>query len=326
MAKVERHFGICQACLGEFHVHNSKMVLHGYKRPGHGYIEGDCVGVGHPPYELSCELQKKLVVDYTHHIATLHKEINRIEAPSFKDNLFVDGPYNPGRGMYEQVEIPSTDPRWERKRRLIVANKRSSQKELQWKIDQWKAAIQNWQLRSVRSFEEIQEQVKAHREAAAGTRQRALEAKQVAMIANLQKRIDAALKGMSADYLKALKKGELDALWLSTEWGVQNRLKSLYEMVTSGLAKMVFDGKIGAFEKAADALGRPQVIRGLGMVDAHDALYVNRKPSRHGDYISLPEFGAGGEWADSSEGRRFRPGPTWLRAREGMIAYFGGRK
>jgi hypothetical protein len=31
------------------------MVHHGYQRPGHGYIVGDCFGVGHQPYEKSNE-------------------------------------------------------------------------------------------------------------------------------------------------------------------------------------------------------------------------------------------------------------------------------
>lgn len=31
------------------------MVLHGYERPGYGYIVGDCFGVGYPPWELSPE-------------------------------------------------------------------------------------------------------------------------------------------------------------------------------------------------------------------------------------------------------------------------------
>jgi hypothetical protein len=30
-----------------------QMVHHGYERPGHGYIEGDCYGVGWAPFELS---------------------------------------------------------------------------------------------------------------------------------------------------------------------------------------------------------------------------------------------------------------------------------
>lgn len=319
---VTRHFGICQACLGEFHVHNRKMVLHGYKRPGTGYIEGDCVGVGHPPYELSCELQKALVTGHRKRIADLQKDIAKLSSPTFAEPLMVDGPYNSQIRGYDQVKVSSNDHRWDYKRRLLIGQWGSLARQLQHNVDRWEAMIKDWKVRPVRSFEEIQEQVKAQREAAAGARQRALADKQKKMIESLQKRIDSTLKGMATDYQKALKKGELNALWLSTEWGVQNRLKSLYEIVTTGLTKMVFDGKFGAYDKAADALGRPQVIRGLGMVDAHDTLYVIRKPSRHGEYVSLPGFGAGGEWVDSSEGRRFRPGPTWLSAREGMMRFF----
>lgn len=34
---------------------SSVMVLHGYKRPGDGWIQGECPGVGSLPYELSCD-------------------------------------------------------------------------------------------------------------------------------------------------------------------------------------------------------------------------------------------------------------------------------
>lgn len=56
--------GTCQAC---FNVQVTKntggrgqlaMVLHGYSRPGHGWIVGDCAGHGVQPYELSCEHTK----------------------------------------------------------------------------------------------------------------------------------------------------------------------------------------------------------------------------------------------------------------------------
>lgn len=54
--------GTCQAC---FRRHSTRqpfaylqMVHHGYERPGTGWIVGDCIGVGHEPYELSCEQTK----------------------------------------------------------------------------------------------------------------------------------------------------------------------------------------------------------------------------------------------------------------------------
>lgn len=48
--------GECQICQRR-HILDSRgnLVLHGYQRPGHGYIVGDCFGVGHPPWEVSSD-------------------------------------------------------------------------------------------------------------------------------------------------------------------------------------------------------------------------------------------------------------------------------
>jgi hypothetical protein len=56
---------MCPACFGMFKLtpktkHGSDksmpgMVLHGYKRPGTGYIDGNCFGQDWPPFELSPE-------------------------------------------------------------------------------------------------------------------------------------------------------------------------------------------------------------------------------------------------------------------------------
>ena len=207
------------------------------------------------------------------------------------------------------------------KRRLLISNWGSLAREMQRDVDQWEAMIRDWKVRPVRSFEEIQEQVKAQREAAAGTRQRALADKQKKMIESLQKRIDAALKGMAADYQKTAKKGSLDALWLSTDWAAPNRLKSLYEMVSSGLLKLRDDGRMD-IGTAAEALSRPAVIRGLGLADQHDVLRLVRKELSRGGYReSFP--GWDGPWVDAAGGSRVqKPSETHLRAREGMMAYF----
>lgn len=54
-----RHLGHCQICEGEFKLHEGNLVHHGYRRPGYGYIVGDCYGVAHLSYQKSCELVKK---------------------------------------------------------------------------------------------------------------------------------------------------------------------------------------------------------------------------------------------------------------------------
>lgn len=61
-----KHTGSCQAC-GRVHALTAAktMVHHGYERSGDGYLHGDCAGVGHPPYELSCELTKSWLVSVT---------------------------------------------------------------------------------------------------------------------------------------------------------------------------------------------------------------------------------------------------------------------
>lgn len=56
--------GACQACLRDFVVKDNpstlkqSIVLHGYERPGSGYIVGICPGTGVAPFELSCEYTK----------------------------------------------------------------------------------------------------------------------------------------------------------------------------------------------------------------------------------------------------------------------------
>lgn len=53
--KTTRYIGNCQGCEADHKLRANLLVHHGYERPGHGRIEGDCPAVGCPPYELSCE-------------------------------------------------------------------------------------------------------------------------------------------------------------------------------------------------------------------------------------------------------------------------------
>ena len=55
--------GTCQACFNQQKLPGGMLSLHGYQRPGVGFIQGRCPGVGYPPYEESCELVKTFRVD-----------------------------------------------------------------------------------------------------------------------------------------------------------------------------------------------------------------------------------------------------------------------
>lgn len=58
--------GTCGCCFGNFKLTKKArhgkdknlpgMVLHGYERPGHGFINGNCLGQDWPPFELSKEI------------------------------------------------------------------------------------------------------------------------------------------------------------------------------------------------------------------------------------------------------------------------------
>lgn len=53
-----RDRGECQICEGKFSMLGGKLGHHGYKRPGCGYIVGDCMGVAHAPYPATDALVK----------------------------------------------------------------------------------------------------------------------------------------------------------------------------------------------------------------------------------------------------------------------------
>lgn len=48
----------CQICEGTFACHNGCLGHHGYKRPGWGFIVGDCMGVDHKPFPATDALVK----------------------------------------------------------------------------------------------------------------------------------------------------------------------------------------------------------------------------------------------------------------------------
>lgn len=50
-----RYVGTCAVCEGRVKVRDGNLVHHGYRRPGHGYIVGDCFGVGRTPHEPSSQ-------------------------------------------------------------------------------------------------------------------------------------------------------------------------------------------------------------------------------------------------------------------------------
>jgi len=76
-----RFLAHCQICGNEQKVRNGRMVSHGYQRPWEGSGNmGDCGGVGHVPYEVSCDRLKELVVEEQSHQAALNESIAQLKS------------------------------------------------------------------------------------------------------------------------------------------------------------------------------------------------------------------------------------------------------
>ena len=78
--KTTRFIGNCQICERDQKLHVGRMVHHGYKRPGDGFILGDCPGVGQDPYEVSCDLVKSYRAGVEGRLANLESYLANLKA------------------------------------------------------------------------------------------------------------------------------------------------------------------------------------------------------------------------------------------------------
>jgi len=53
--RTRENTGTCAACWGNYKLTSGRLVLHGYERPGYGYIKGQCFGVDSQPIEMSVD-------------------------------------------------------------------------------------------------------------------------------------------------------------------------------------------------------------------------------------------------------------------------------
>jgi hypothetical protein len=79
--KVEKNpSGICACCFNKQKIAKTdNMWLHGYTRPGHGWLVGNCPGIGFQPYEKSVEGTKYMVTLVEGHLSDLFKRLERVK-------------------------------------------------------------------------------------------------------------------------------------------------------------------------------------------------------------------------------------------------------
>lgn len=168
---VTRFVGNCQWCEGDFKLFTVKpgattiahddlrMVHHGYKRPGHGSIVGDCPGVSELPYERSKALVEQLLGGAEVHLAQHREHLRLLKAGKIDRITRQEWSYDTRGGtkpkLYVQAEVE--DWQW---RDVLDKETRETERAVDFwnsQVTHFQKRVSNWKLVPARSFEEIAE-------------------------------------------------------------------------------------------------------------------------------------------------------------------------
>jgi len=197
MSTVLRHVGWCPVCEGTFKVRNKLLVHHGYERPGHGYIVGDCFGVNRPPHELSPRTAEEYLSDaVVPRIRAVEKSIQHLGPPGEPKELFFDEYDRVSRQyvpvMKRRSEVKDYD--WTNRLRRIREQAADELASWQKEARQLEKLIAEWQPQPLRT---VEEEEAAHREVKAAQHSRVSadrEQRSAHALVNLQQQIDRAVK------------------------------------------------------------------------------------------------------------------------------------
>ena len=103
--------GTCQVCFHKQRTNGVTLVLHGYHRPGHGYIIGRCTGTNYPPFEVSCEETKKFIgVLQDYHVGRV-EHLRKLNAEEYETLYFK--PYSSAWGPKKPDVAVSRGADWQ---------------------------------------------------------------------------------------------------------------------------------------------------------------------------------------------------------------------
>lgn len=158
--------GTCPCCFGIFKLAPKckegkdrtlpGMVLHGYKRPGLGYIDGNCSGVDWPPFELSPEGTGVMVrivrraLESAEANLTLWKDRIRSGASSVVEvNL---GAEIVGNKLREKIfkKEDYSDREWDRLLDRHLKEVQDTRDRFKWEVDFLEKKVRSWELKPLR--------------------------------------------------------------------------------------------------------------------------------------------------------------------------------
>jgi hypothetical protein len=132
--------GTCAICSHAQVVRNGVMVNHGYQRPGHGDIVGECFGTGRDPYETSA----KACVEYVPHLeaAKTSYEGRLADLTSGKVKKFVETKRNWYTGR--EITIDFGTPEFDQRLKSEIANTSQQIKYVIADIVEMRRRITDW--------------------------------------------------------------------------------------------------------------------------------------------------------------------------------------
>lgn len=163
MTTATRHVGFCPICEGDFKlVDATKLVHHGFTRPGVGYIIGDCLAVHRMPYELSDEVCHEYKAMLLNRLASENKFLARLERGEITS--FLVERRKPDGGYREMITVEIATPcgyDFMRELDSKIQDTKWSIKGLKREIERMDKWIAAWALKPIRTFDEILETKKA---------------------------------------------------------------------------------------------------------------------------------------------------------------------
>lgn len=135
-ARTRENTGTCAACWGNYKLSGGRLVLHGYRRPGWGHVNGSCDGINYEPLETSVNGAKMW-------LGKLEDELKRQKSNKHKIDTNQVTEILAGKGRWVKVGEPEFRHLYDRFVRDTDSNIKSYEKE----IESYRKIIAGWKTR-----------------------------------------------------------------------------------------------------------------------------------------------------------------------------------
>jgi hypothetical protein len=134
--RTKENTGTCPVCFRNVKLSSSKrIVLHGYKRPGWGQLEGECPGFRYPPFEISNEGTKHYLVSLVRYEKGLEKGLHDWKA----------GVYKEIKVRHQNETVKEGDPFWKHYLEVQISQIAYDLKTIQAEVTKYQTLINGWE-------------------------------------------------------------------------------------------------------------------------------------------------------------------------------------